>query len=79
VYAEVVRGDVAGLNFYPGRDRVIGWFDAERLAIADEVLKPADGWAYRHFLLRGHVGRTPDPAAATACAAAWTYTNWTFV
>jgi len=53
VRGEVVEGDVAGYHYYPGRDRVLGWFDAERLTIVDEGLKQEDGWGYRHFLLRG--------------------------
>ena len=53
VRGEVVEGDVAGYHYYPGRDRVLGWFDAERLTIVDEGFKQEDGWGYRHFLLRG--------------------------
>lgn len=49
---EIVDGDVAGYHYYPGRDRVVEWFEAAALVIVDEGLKQEDGWAYRHFLLR---------------------------
>jgi len=52
VFGEMVEGDVAGYHYYPGRERVVDWFDAEGLAIVGEGLKQEDGWAYRHFLLR---------------------------
>jgi cyclopropane fatty-acyl-phospholipid synthase-like methyltransferase len=52
VRGEVVEGDVAGYHYYPGRARVLGWFEAEGLSVEDEALAPEDGWAYRHFLLR---------------------------
>jgi cyclopropane fatty-acyl-phospholipid synthase-like methyltransferase len=52
VLGEVVEGDVAGYHYYPGRARVLGWFEAEGLGVEAEVLTPEDGWAYRHFLLR---------------------------
>jgi ubiquinone/menaquinone biosynthesis C-methylase UbiE len=52
VRGEVVEGDVAGYHYYPGRDRVVDWFDAEGLAIVDEGYKQENGWGYRHFLLR---------------------------
>jgi hypothetical protein len=44
---------VAGYHYYSGRDRALGWFDAEGLTIVDEGFKQEDGWGYRHFLLRG--------------------------
>jgi hypothetical protein len=52
VHGEVVEGDVAGYHFYPGRERVLGWLDAEALTIVDEAYSPAGDWGYRHFLLR---------------------------
>jgi ubiquinone/menaquinone biosynthesis C-methylase UbiE len=52
VPGEIVEGDVAGYHYYPGRDRVIGWFAAEGLIVVDEGYKQEDGWGYRHFLLR---------------------------
>jgi ubiquinone/menaquinone biosynthesis C-methylase UbiE len=51
VRGEVVEGDVAGYHYYPGRDRVVDWFDAEGLTIMDEGYKQENGWGYRHFLL----------------------------
>lgn len=52
VLGEIVEGDVAGYHYYPGRDRVVGWFAAEGLSIVDEGFSQEDGWGYRHFLLR---------------------------
>lgn len=52
VWGEVVEGDVAGYHFYPGRDRVLQWFAQQALTIVDEGFSQADGWGYRHFLLR---------------------------
>jgi cyclopropane fatty-acyl-phospholipid synthase-like methyltransferase len=52
VRGEVVEGDVAGYHFYPGRQRVIEWFDTAGLEVVDEGFKQEDGWGYRHFLLR---------------------------
>jgi SAM-dependent methyltransferase len=52
VPGEVVEGDVAGYHYYPGRERAVGWFAAEGLAVVDEGYKQEDGWGYRHFLLR---------------------------
>jgi ubiquinone/menaquinone biosynthesis C-methylase UbiE len=53
---EVVEGDVAGYHYYPGRDQVLLWFAAEQLDILDEDFKRANGWGYRHFLLRDRRG-----------------------
>jgi 2-polyprenyl-3-methyl-5-hydroxy-6-metoxy-1,4-benzoquinol methylase len=55
VRGEVVDGDTGGYHFYAGRDRAVGWFEAEGLVIEDETVTPYEGWAYRHFLLRGPV------------------------
>ena len=52
VPGEIVEGDVAGYHYYPGRERVIGWFAAEGLIVVDEGYKQENGWGYRHFLLR---------------------------
>ncbi len=52
VRGEIIEGDTAGYHYYPGRDRVAGWFAREGLAIADEGFRQEDGWGYRHFLLR---------------------------
>jgi ubiquinone/menaquinone biosynthesis C-methylase UbiE len=52
VPGEIVEGDVAGYHYYPGRDRVIGWFAGEGLIVVDEGYKQENGWGYRHFLLR---------------------------
>lgn len=52
VRGEVIDGDVAGYHYYPGHDRVTGWFHAARLQIIDEGFNQEDGWGYRHFLLK---------------------------
>ena len=52
VLGEMVEGDVAGYHYYPGRERVLEWFDAEGLAVVEEGFNQEDGWGYRHFLLR---------------------------
>lgn len=52
VRGEVVEGNVAGYRYYPGRDRVIGWFSAAGLQIIDEGFSQEDGRGYRHFLLQ---------------------------
>jgi 2-polyprenyl-3-methyl-5-hydroxy-6-metoxy-1,4-benzoquinol methylase len=52
VRGEVVEGDVAGYHYYPSRDQVMDWIEAEGLHVVDEGFKQEDGWGYRHFLLR---------------------------
>jgi hypothetical protein len=52
VRGEVTEGGVAGYHYYPARDRVVDWLDAEGLEIVAEDLEQNDGWGYRHFLLR---------------------------
>jgi hypothetical protein len=53
VRGELIEGDVAGYHYYPGRERVLAWFEAEGLQILEETYKPETDWGYRHFLLRG--------------------------
>jgi len=53
VRGEMVEGDTAGYHYYPGRDRVLGWLEAEGLEVVDEQYDEEDGWGYRHFLVRG--------------------------
>ncbi|MGZ8570705.1 MAG: hypothetical protein ACXWW5_00585, partial [Actinomycetota bacterium] len=52
VLGEMVEGDVTGYHYYPSRERVLEWFDAEGLAVVEEGFNQEDGWGYRHFLLR---------------------------
>lgn len=52
VRGEVIDGDVAGYHFYPTRDRVGAWLDAEGMEIVEQDTEPADGWAYWHLLVR---------------------------
>jgi cyclopropane fatty-acyl-phospholipid synthase-like methyltransferase len=52
VRGEVIEGDVAGYHYYPGRERVKGWINAEGLDIVEEAFDQEDGWGYRHLLLR---------------------------
>jgi SAM-dependent methyltransferase len=49
---EVIEGDTAGYHYYPGRDQVLRWLDAEGLDIVEEGLDQEDGWGYRHLLVR---------------------------
>ena len=52
VYGEVIEGDTAGYHFYPGRARIRGWLDEQRLELVDEATDAEDGWGYWHLLLR---------------------------
>jgi SAM-dependent methyltransferase len=52
VRGEVIEGDVAGYHYYPGREQVARWVEAEGLKIVAEDTEPQDGWAYWHLLLR---------------------------
>jgi cyclopropane fatty-acyl-phospholipid synthase-like methyltransferase len=49
---EIIEGDVAGYHYYPGRDRVMSWFEAAGLDVIDEDYSAEEDWGYRHFLLR---------------------------
>ena len=51
VRGEVIEGDVAGYHFYPGRDQVLRWLEAERFSIVDQDTEPHEGWSYWHLLL----------------------------
>jgi SAM-dependent methyltransferase len=53
VRGEVIEGNTAGYHYYPGRDRAIGWLEAEGFALVAEGHDQEDGWAYHHFLVRG--------------------------
>ncbi len=52
VRGEIIEGDVAGYHYYPGRDRVMAWFEAAGLDVIDEDYSAEESWGYRHFLLR---------------------------
>jgi SAM-dependent methyltransferase len=52
VRGEVIEGDVAGYHYYPGRERVAQWLDAEGLVVVEDGYNQEDGWGYRHFLVR---------------------------
>jgi SAM-dependent methyltransferase len=52
VRGEVVTGDTAGYHYYPGRERVDRWLEAEGLTIVDEGYNQGDGYGYRHLLVR---------------------------
>ena len=52
IRGEVVDGDTAGYHYYPGRERVVHWFDGAALTVIEEQLQPEDGWSYRHWLVR---------------------------
>ena len=55
VRGEVIEGDTAGYHYYPGRERVLAWLDAEGFAVVDEAYDQEDGWGYRHLLVRSPV------------------------
>ena len=61
VRGEVIEGDVAGYHFYPGRDRVMRWLEAEGLAIVEQSTEAHEGWAYWHLLLRSTRRTLPGP------------------
>ena len=52
VRGELIEGDVAGYQFYPGRERVLAWLDAEDLDVIEETYRAEGDWGYRHFLLQ---------------------------
>jgi SAM-dependent methyltransferase len=52
VRGEIIEGDTAGYHFYPGRDQVLRWLDAEGLRVVEEGFDQEDGWGYWHLLLR---------------------------
>ncbi len=55
VRGELIEGEAfAGYHYYPERDAVVTWSDAEGLQVIDEAyeLGPDGTWGYRHFLLR---------------------------
>jgi SAM-dependent methyltransferase len=54
VRGEITEGDVAGYHYYPSREKVGDWLDAEGLLIVEEDFDQEDGWGYRHLLLRRH-------------------------
>ncbi len=55
VRGEIIEGDTAGYHYYPGRDQVMTWFDAEGFDVVDEGFDQEDGWGYRHWLLRDRI------------------------
>ena len=52
VCGEVIEGDTAGYHYYPGRDRVLGWLDAEGLDVIAAAHDQEEGWGYWHLLVR---------------------------
>jgi SAM-dependent methyltransferase len=52
VRGEIVEGDTAGYHYYPGRDQVMRWLDAEGLEVVAEAFDQEPGWGYLHLLLR---------------------------
>ena len=53
VWGEVIEGDTAGYHYYPRREQVLRWLDAEGLDVIEEALDQEEGWSYWHLLLRG--------------------------
>ena len=52
VRGEIIEGDTAGYHYYPGREQVLRWLDAEGLALIDEGFDKEDRWGYWHLILR---------------------------
>jgi len=52
VRGEIIEGAVAGYHFYPGREKVIRWLEAERLDLVAEDFDQEGGWGYRHLMVR---------------------------
>lgn len=52
VRGEVIEGDTAGYHYYPAREQVLQWLDAEDLDLVNEGFDQEDGWGYWHLLLR---------------------------
>jgi SAM-dependent methyltransferase len=52
VRGEMTEGDSAGYHYYPGRDQVLRWLDAEGLDLVAEAFDQESGWGYLHFLVR---------------------------
>ena len=52
VRGEIVEGDTAGYHYYPGREQVLLWLDAEGLELIEEGFDQEEGWGYWHLLLR---------------------------
>jgi hypothetical protein len=52
VLGEVTGGGAGAYHYYPGRERVMRWLDAERLDVTAEAFDQEDGWGYRHLLVR---------------------------
>lgn len=55
IRGEVTEGDVAGYHYYPGREQVMRWLEAENLVLVDEGYVQEDSWGYRHLLLRSPI------------------------
>ena len=74
VRGELTEGDAfAGYHYYPDRDQVAAWINAEGLEIAEEAYEvgPDGTWGYRHFLLRPNASSTTKanvPAQSGAVA-----------
>jgi len=49
---EHVAAASGGYHYYPGREQVVRWLDAEGLGVAEEGYSRGKGYGYRHLLLR---------------------------
>jgi SAM-dependent methyltransferase len=56
VRGEHTGPETGGYHFYPTRDQVRRWLDAEGLAVVDETDESLDGYGYHHLLLRSRPG-----------------------
>lgn len=50
---------MAGYHYYPDRDQVIRWLEAEGLAIVEQYTEGHEDWAYWHLILS-----SPDQSPA---------------
>jgi SAM-dependent methyltransferase len=55
VRGEIIEGDTAGYHYYPSREQVLRWLDAEGLDVVDEAFDQEEGWGYWHLLLRSRM------------------------
>jgi hypothetical protein len=51
VRGEVIEGGAAPYHYYPGRDQVLRWLEADGLGVVEQDTEAHEGWAYWHLLL----------------------------
>jgi ubiquinone/menaquinone biosynthesis C-methylase UbiE len=63
VRGEVIEGGAAPYHYYPGRDRVMRWLEAEGLAVVEQDTEAHEGWGYWHLLLRSRADAQAEGAS----------------